>query len=105
MKSLAIGVVLLGISASAAATGGSPLDPAAQTVPFSYTSAFGRYVAFREIAPEPWRELNETVGRIGGHAGSLSTVDESTKSGGNGDPRRSQDAHDGSGLQSKSQLK
>jgi hypothetical protein len=42
-------------------------DPAAVVPPVRYESAFTGYASYREQDPGSWRELNEEVGRIGGH--------------------------------------
>jgi len=34
-----------------------------------YESVFRSYVPYRETQPAPWREVNDEVGRIGGHVG------------------------------------
>ena len=44
-------------------------DPAAQVPQVSYRSAFEGYVPYREQPLAPWREVNEEVSRVGGHAG------------------------------------
>jgi hypothetical protein len=48
----------------------SPAPANAALLP-PYDSAFDSYRPFREEATNRWRELNEEVGRIGGHAGVL----------------------------------
>ncbi len=47
----------------------SPTDAAARVPQATYRSAFEGYVPYREQALAPWREVNDEVGRIGGHAG------------------------------------
>lgn len=57
-----------------AARGAEPADPAdaAAVVPAAeYRSAFSGYEPFRESQPGAWRELNDTVGRLKGHAGHV----------------------------------
>lgn len=46
-----------------------PADPAAKTPPVKYESAFTGYVPYREGKIEQWRDLNDEVGRVGGHVG------------------------------------
>lgn len=61
-------------SLAAAQTGGAqphPADAAARVPPFTYESAFANYARFREEKPAPWREINDEVGRVGGHLGIL----------------------------------
>lgn len=36
-----------------------------------YQSPFDDYRAWQDEPPEPWREVNDRVGRVGGHAGAL----------------------------------
>lgn len=47
----------------------SAADPALRVPQTPYRSAFEGYVPYREQALAPWRELNDDVGRVGGHAG------------------------------------
>lgn len=52
----------------------SPPDPtdAATSVPTSrYDSVFSSYLAYHEQQPGSWREHNDEMGRVGGHAGHL----------------------------------
>ena len=46
-----------------------PADAAAPVPAMSYDSAFKNYIPDREIKPAGWKEVNEEVSRIGGHAG------------------------------------
>jgi len=46
-----------------------PGDPSAPVPAVKYESAFTGYARHREEQPAPWRELNETVGKVGGHSG------------------------------------
>lgn len=49
-------------------------DPADPSVPVSaarYESAFEGYQAFQDQKPAPWKEINEEMGRLGGHAGHM----------------------------------
>lgn len=46
-----------------------PADPAAKALPARYESAFAGYRAYREEKLAPWREVNDEVGRVGGHVG------------------------------------
>ncbi len=57
---------------SAAQTGGSsdPLNPAV-TRPVPYISAFDGYRSFRAGTIGDWRSINDAVGAVGGHSGSL----------------------------------
>lgn len=47
----------------------SPADPAPRVPQASYRSAFEGYVPYREQTLAPWRDVNDEVGRVGGHAG------------------------------------
>jgi len=64
-------IALLFAADVAAQSPASPLDPAAPTPPLKYESAFRGYRAFEEAEVKSWRELNNTVRSVGGHAGSL----------------------------------
>ena len=44
----------------------NPLDAGASVPPLAYRSALGSYRRIGDDKPVPWREANETVGRIGG---------------------------------------
>jgi hypothetical protein len=47
----------------------NPADPRAPAPAARYESAFAGYVPYREEKLAPWREVNEEVGRVGGHVG------------------------------------
>jgi hypothetical protein len=73
MKRLLIAVFgVLAVDAAAQqppATAVRAADPAAQVPPASYRSAFEGYVPYREQPLASWREVNDEVGRVGGHVG------------------------------------
>ena len=46
-----------------------PTDPTVPVPAFRYESGFGSYRGFRDEPLAPWRELNDDVARVGGHAG------------------------------------
>jgi hypothetical protein len=46
-----------------------PADPAASVPAVKYESAFSGYRGFREEPLAPWRDVNDEVARVGGHAG------------------------------------
>ena len=74
MKPYMLFAVLSAMSLSAAAqhaTPSRPDDPDATVPVVPYESALNGYVKFREETLGPWRELNEEVARVGGHAGVL----------------------------------
>lgn len=48
-----------------------PDDPKAAAAPIEHRSAFEGYRPFRDEAMVPWREVNDEVGRVGGHVGVL----------------------------------
>ena len=73
MTKLALGLLLAGIAAqTSGAAGASPLDPNEQANPLTYISAFSRYRPFADAEPQSWRDVNDTVARVGWHAGALS---------------------------------
>lgn len=56
-----------------------PVQPQADVPPLTYHSAFAGYQAMPENEKTPdktWYEANETVARIGGHAGSIRDENE-----------------------------
>ena len=48
-----------------------PRAPDAKVPPVTYRSAFEDYRPYREQGLAPWREVNEEVARVGGHAGVM----------------------------------
>ena len=54
---------------AAGANAQHPADPAAPAPAVKYESAFADYRPHREEKLAPWREVNDEVGRIGGHVG------------------------------------
>lgn len=48
-----------------------PADPSAAVPAPAYSSAFTGYQPLGTEKPGPWRELNDEVGRVGGHIGIL----------------------------------
>jgi hypothetical protein len=84
MKSLLL-LALAVFAASAAfaqtpAAGRDPIDPQARAPAVEYRSAFESYQPYRDSPVANWRESNEEVRAIGGHAG------HSAKPGGTSSP-------------------
>lgn len=74
---LALGAVsALAVGLEAAAQ--SPLDAGAPAPKIPYVSALAGYRAFGEVETADWRRLNDTVGTIGGHAGSIGNAPSPT---------------------------
>lgn len=48
---------------------GEPTQPGARVPEARYESSFRDYVPYREPALATWREVNDEVGRAGGHVG------------------------------------
>jgi len=48
-----------------------PDDPAVKTPAPAHASAYEGYRPFREEDVAPWREVNDEVGRLGGHGGHV----------------------------------
>lgn len=46
-----------------------PADPGAKAPAVKYESAFTGYAPYREEKLAPWREVNDEVGKVRGHAG------------------------------------
>lgn len=46
-----------------------PADPAAAAPAPAYDSAFKTYVPQGEIKPATWKDINDEMGRLGGHTG------------------------------------
>jgi hypothetical protein len=51
--------------------GRHPTKPDVAVPRVTYRSAFEDYRSYRDTEPAPWREVNEEVARIGGHAGVM----------------------------------
>lgn len=47
----------------------NPADPQAAVPAVRHESAFASYRPMRDEKPAPWREVNDEVGRVGGHLG------------------------------------
>ena len=72
MYSRTLAVLMYGAAAMAQAMGTSPPQPAMPDVPVpaaKYESAFAGYRPFHEEKIASWRELNDEVGKVGGHIG------------------------------------
>lgn len=70
-------VALMSLPASAQRSPATP-DPADAGAPVpavKYESAFAGYAPFREEKLAPWREMNDEVGRVGGHMGIFRAAD------------------------------
>jgi hypothetical protein len=59
-----------------AAKGADPADPGAPTPTARYESAFAGYAAYQEPQAGNWRERNDELGSVGGHAGHLQRPDQ-----------------------------
>lgn len=57
--------------------GRDPADPSLRVRPFDHVSPFADYRRYEEVKVAPWRELNDQVLGLGGHAGHI-------RNGGNG---------------------
>jgi|SRR5688572_17813858 len=50
-----------------------PADPKIAVPPLRYESALGGYRPFRDEGPAPWKQVNEEVKGLGGHAAHAPT--------------------------------
>ena len=78
MKTYLLLAVSGALALDAAAQGRSPTipqpaDPAALVSAATYQSTFQGYTPWREPEIAPWRELNDEVGRVGGHGSIFGT--------------------------------
>jgi len=74
MRSALPFLLLAGFASTVAAQQAAPRDPANPAAPVpkpAYESAFAGYRPWTEPAPGRWREANEEVRRLGGHAGHV----------------------------------
>lgn len=53
-----------------------PTQAGARVPGLQYESAFQNYVPYREQPLEAWREVNDEVGRVGGHLGMFRSEGE-----------------------------
>lgn len=49
----------------------APTDASASVPPAQYRSAFSGYQPQQEPALRPWRDVNDEIGRLGGHGGHV----------------------------------
>ena len=68
---LACAAAAIAVAAGAAHAQSQPKPdaPAAAAPPPARASAFEGYRPYRDEALAPWREVNDEVGRVGGHSG------------------------------------
>jgi hypothetical protein len=66
----------------------APTDASASVPPTQYRSAFSGYQSQQELALRPWRDVNDEMGRLGGHVGHLkdSAPSDSASPSGSGVP-------------------
>ena len=64
-----LAVAIAGAGCAKRALGPDPAMPAGKAPALEYRSAFEGYRRYAEPEVSGWREMNEEVGRIGGHAG------------------------------------
>lgn len=72
MRNLVVGLLLAFFASAAAAQQSArpdPADPSARSPKPVYQSAFADYRPWAEPEVARWRELNDEVGRLGGHVG------------------------------------
>lgn len=55
-----------------------PSQPDARAAEPKYESAFRNYAPYRETEPALWREVNDEVGRLGGHVGMFRRAGDDT---------------------------
>ena len=67
-RALAVGLSLAtaGVAAQTTARAPDPTDARAEVPKATYVSPLSTYRRADEVAPLPWREANDRVGRIGG---------------------------------------
>jgi hypothetical protein len=67
-RTLAAAALVCAVAAAGAQT---PAPRERAVAPPAYRSAYEGYRPFVEEPAAPWREVNDTVGRVGGHIGVL----------------------------------
>lgn len=68
---LAVGALACATAAAGAQTPAQPPADRGAAPPLTYRSAYESYRPYAEEPLAPWREVNDTVERVGGHAGVL----------------------------------
>jgi len=68
---LPLAVLAAGCGGAPKETPAGPMDAGARVAPVDYRSSFADYQRYTEAEAASWRELNDEVGRLGGHPGAL----------------------------------
>lgn len=72
VRSIAIALYCVAHASAALSAEANPAArPLAPTTAPAYVSVFVVYQPWQEAKPAPWKGVNEEVGQIGGHAGSV----------------------------------
>lgn len=85
------------IGAARAHSHARPDDPNVQTAPAPRSSAYEQYRPLTDEPSASWREINDEVARVGGHAGVLRAVEKGAPADSAGAQRKAPHAsrHDG----------
>ena len=75
------GICIAFVASHASAAGNDPADSTAAVSPINYRSSFADYRVLGDDKTQPWREANDTVGRIGGWRAYAKEAAESAKAG------------------------
>jgi hypothetical protein len=77
-RTLAAGALTCAAAAAGAQPPAQPPTERAAAPALTYQSAFEGYRPYVEAPPASWREVNETVERVGGHVGVLRAETQET---------------------------
>ena len=78
----------------AQAPGGSdPADPRARASELKYESAFAGYRAAKGMKPEPWKQVIEEIGSLGGPMGHPKAIEKKSDANADGRPETAPSIH------------
>jgi hypothetical protein len=77
----ALAAMVAGAAAAQSAAKPDPADPKARVPSVEYRSAFEGYRRYAEPEVTGWREMNQEVGRVGGHLGIVRGQGDAVKPG------------------------
>ena len=90
---LALLLALLGLASPALAQAPDAARADAKVPPVRYESAFEKYRPHSEPELRPWREVNDEVGKAGGHIGIFRAEQRQAKPAPKPSPQKADHAH------------
>lgn len=97
-KRIALAVATAGFFVAAhvhaqAPSGIDPADPRALAPELKYHSVFAGFRAAKGAKPEPWKQVNEEIGSLGGHAGHHKALEKEKDAAANARPDAARPTH------------